>query len=1136
MGHTTTVVRLPGSDSDRRDTVSISTTRESGSVKRVTTRLRGVDHEADLASALDSWRPLGGLDGEGPRFVLGGRLGQGSQGVVFALRDRDAQRVVALKTLNGRDIDQEDVSRFLHEVQVTAQLEHPGVVPVHDVGVLPDGTVFYTMKRVEGVVLCDWLAGRAGSPSHRFEVIQLFLKICDTMAFAHSRGVLHRDLKPRNIMVGMYGEVLVMDWGLAKVVGTAEPRRQNTSEVQLSSMADHETLAGTAVGTPAYMSPEQARGQLDLVDHRSDIYGLGVILYEMLAAASPYFRGDLRRTVNQVVGGQWTPIDEQSTCRELPRRLIAIVHKAMAHLQEARYQHVGELTADLRSFLAGEAVTAYRETPVDLLARIVHRHRRAIAQGILGVLVVLAVSGAAWWQQQAREDDKVEALRAEAAQAVADGKWAEARLASEAILVFRPDDRETRDAATRFDERVKGDAERLTRETTQVENNRRLHARAAQLRQQATLAAAHGGLEGLAEAASLAKQAQALHAEDPGLAADYERWFTALSALRAQREQAARTEAEERQRRDSAAAFAVKASEAEQVGNLDAAIGALSSAIELVPDPLKVERLGVLAAQRLAKLATKERELREQEQRSARDGRRIEADVQLCEAAAALAAGLAVAAQGCLERAAALVPDHPDLGEARVRVENGLRVTRERAAEVLLAEAGRAGESVSSLQAACAARQEEIRRLRGELGESGDPARRAVLAAAEDADASAERDRAAHLAECIGLLNRALALAPSHAPVRTALAAFWVERLRESEEAGNSAAAAAAEAQAVAFDDGAHRDLLAGLAWVANHGRAALRLIPITRQGDRTEAPAGTPVELAAGGRVQLLHGRYLAESVDGVRLAIVIERGSNHDLALPTPPVGLAAGEVFVPGGRVRDETGRPLDRIAPFVVMDREVTCGAWLTFVNDPAVGAQIDESMARGLLILVPRDSAYDGKPRWRRRSSFVSRGSGWLLERKDGRSDPDCPLSGVSYEDAVAYAGWLARRDGKAWRLPTVTEWQFAVQGGDKRAYPWGSADDMLLCASGSALARDLSLAGAPGARHPADRSVQGVWDLAGSLSEFCASAGTANPELRAVLGGSLMERQSERFTAWSRRDVDRRLVSPSWGLRLVYTP
>ncbi len=1139
MGHTTTVVRFPGAGDDSDGGASITTTPDALLATRITARLRGVDHEDDLARALDGWRPVGGLGGEGPRFVLGGRLGQGSQGVVFALRDRDAQRTVALKTLNGRVVDRDDIARFLHEVQVTAQLEHPGVVPVHDVGVLPDGTVFYTMKRVEGVVLSDWLAGRAGSPTHRFEVIQLFLKICDTMAFSHSRGVVHRDLKPRNVMVGTYGEVLVMDWGLAKVVGVSEPLRRPETDVQLSDLADHETLAGTAVGTPAYMSPEQARGQIDRVDHRSDIYGLGVMLYESLAAASPYVRGDLRRTVAQVVGGQWKPIDQQPACRTLPRRLGAIVHKAMAHAQDDRYQHVSELSADLRAFLAGEAVTAYRETLADLAARVIDRHRQAITWSVIGILVVVAASGAAWTYQQRRDARAVAALREEAARAVADGRLDLARQANERILAYRKDDREARDNATRYEERLKAEADRQTRERTQAENTRRLQARSAELHGQAVEAAARGGLDGIESAVRLARDAQALYNE-PGLAADSDRWRDALVTLRTQREQAAQAEAQERQRQASAAAFSVMAAEAEQRGDLDAAIGALSSAIDLVRDSATVERLGVLVAKRNEKRAEREADLRKHEQHAAQEARQAEADVQLREADRALAASEPVRAQGCVERAAALVPEHPSLVEARVRVETGLRVARERSAEALLQDAVRAENAAAVLRSERAVREEEIRRLRGELGESGDPALRTSLATAEDAGLAAERGAAARVAECIGLLNRALALAPAHPPVRAALAEFWVERLREAEGTSDLATAAAAVAQAVAYDDGAHRDLLAGLAWVANRGQVALRLTPISRASDRTETPSGEAVEVAAGARLQLTHGRYLAESADGVRLAVVIERGRTLDLGLPAMPTGLAGGMIFVPGGTLRDPTGRAIGPVAPFVCMGKEVTCGEWLQFLNDPAVSTRIDESLSRGWLTLVPRDSAYydkdrdKGLPRWKRRSEFLGRG-GWVLEWRDGRGaiDPDCPVTEISHDDARAYAAWRAARDGRPWRLPTVPEWEFAVEGGDQRSFPWGSADDLMLCAS---FVREGRIASLPGARHPADRSVQGVWDLAGSVSEFCDGSSPLNAELRPLLGGNITERQPERFTAWSRRDVDRRLVHPGWGMRLVYSP
>lgn len=280
------------------------------------------------------------------RYRLVDKLGQGGMGGVFRVEDTALERQVALKVISVADPEGVWSERLLREARVIAKLEHPGIVPVHDAGVLPDGRPYYTMKLVQGKRLEEHIRKVAGLSDR----LRIFLQICDAVAFAHVQGVLHRDLKPGNVMVGPFGEVLVMDWGLSKLVGgpgvedfhpggaTMGPRGGVTTDG---------TAHGTVLGTPGYMSPEQTRGGAPL-DQRADIYSLGAILQFLLTDAVPH---------------------------PAPRALAAIRGQAMAVEREDRYPTVPALAADVAHFLDGLAVSAYPEGPLGRTWRWLARNR-----------------------------------------------------------------------------------------------------------------------------------------------------------------------------------------------------------------------------------------------------------------------------------------------------------------------------------------------------------------------------------------------------------------------------------------------------------------------------------------------------------------------------------------------------------------------------------------------------------------------------------------------------------------------------------------------------------------------------------------------------------------------------------------
>jgi eukaryotic-like serine/threonine-protein kinase len=319
-------------------------------------------------------------DLSGTRYELVRELARGGMGVVYEARDRELDRAVALKVLAGPESDADAIARLRREAVIIAGLEHPGIVPVHDVGTLPDGRVFYAMKLVGGARLDALVREGRSLP----ELLRTFLRICEPVAFAHAHGVIHRDLKPENVMVGTFGEVLVMDWGVAK--RSAEP--SGTALRPGPTGNAHGTIHGTILGTPAYMAPEQARGEIDRVDARADIYALGAILYFMLTGRPPGPDEGVLDVETQTWPGYTGPrpvaaVAPHRLAPNVPRSLEAVCLKALAPVPDARYARAEDLALDVARFLEGAAVSAYPEGPWRRIVRFTSKYRAPI-------LVILA--------------------------------------------------------------------------------------------------------------------------------------------------------------------------------------------------------------------------------------------------------------------------------------------------------------------------------------------------------------------------------------------------------------------------------------------------------------------------------------------------------------------------------------------------------------------------------------------------------------------------------------------------------------------------------------------------------------------------------------------------------------------------
>ena len=372
------------------------------------------------------------------RYEVLGEFARGGMGAILRVWDRDLRRTLAMKVVLGKQdlaksggssaAEEKTLGRFVEEAQVTGQLDHPGIVPVYELGVDNEGQVFFTMRLVKGIELSKVFEyareGKEGWTQTR--AVGAILKVCETMAYAHSKGVIHRDLKPANIMVGRFGEVYVMDWGLARAQNEGieaekedSTEKESTGGTQSSPKSPQSivrtdlregngsgpvTMDGEVMGTPAYMSPEQARGNLSELGSASDTYSMGAILYHLLAGHMPFAApGSLLGAIEiwgRLNAGPPPPLAEIAPNR--PAELVAICERAMARAPKDRYATMGEMAEDLYAYVEGHVVLAYESGRRARIRKWISRNK-ALSASLLGLLVlsIASVGGFIGLQSQA---------------------------------------------------------------------------------------------------------------------------------------------------------------------------------------------------------------------------------------------------------------------------------------------------------------------------------------------------------------------------------------------------------------------------------------------------------------------------------------------------------------------------------------------------------------------------------------------------------------------------------------------------------------------------------------------------------------------------------------------------------------
>ncbi|MFO0980343.1 MAG: SUMF1/EgtB/PvdO family nonheme iron enzyme [Planctomycetota bacterium] len=417
---------------DVRESLSERLRRKYGTGVDLAPPLAGDAGEEESSSPAQFLKILASHTPVESHYRLGHEIARGGMGAIFAVWDRDLNRQVAMKIMldSNQSADPKRLlTRFLEEAQITGQLDHPGIVPVHALGLDQDGRLYFTMRLVRGRNLKHIFElvreGKEGWNQTR--ALGVMLKVCEAMAYAHSKGVIHRDLKPANIMVGRFGEVYVMDWGLARVLEREDRHdlrlREGSSESLISIKTHRQmereltpdsplvTMDGDVMGTPVYMPPEQAMGMVTELGPRSDVYSVGTMLYQVLTGEMPYVpRGakvSSRTILMRVIEGPPRSVSELNS--KVPAELAAICEKAMARDAKDRYANTLQMAEDLRAFLEGRVVRAYRTGAIAEFKKWMVRNRAIAAltaAAVLTLAIGLAATSILWGRaEQARANE-----------------------------------------------------------------------------------------------------------------------------------------------------------------------------------------------------------------------------------------------------------------------------------------------------------------------------------------------------------------------------------------------------------------------------------------------------------------------------------------------------------------------------------------------------------------------------------------------------------------------------------------------------------------------------------------------------------------------------------------------------------